>query len=88
MTTTAEALLQTGICQQLVQQAKQFMLSREGLPFSLTLGAGALAAMIANQAEVPSLPEIELAEGVRLQIDLDGPITKPKGIMVRFSIDF
>ena len=85
--TTGKALLETGAGKQLTEQAKRFLLSSKGMPLTLTLGAGALAAMIANNTEVPSIP-IPLSENMELTIDVKGSITNPEGVFATFTLKF
>ena len=85
--TTGKTLLETGVGKQLKQQAKEFLLSKKGMPLTLTLGAGTLAAMIATKTEVPSIP-ISLSENIELTIDVKGPLDKPEGVMATFTLKF
>jgi hypothetical protein len=65
--TTGKALLETGTGKQLKEQSKEYLLSKKGAPIPLTLGAGVLAAIIANKAEIPSIP-ISLSENMELTL--------------------
>jgi len=83
----AKAALETKTGKQIQKQVKRFLLSQEGAPVSIMLGATGMAAMFANNLEIPSIP-IPLSDNMELTLDVAGPITRPTGAMATFKLTF
>lgn len=85
--TAAHAALETKTGKQVQKKVKRVLLSKDGIPFSLILGTTAVAAMIANEAKVPSIP-IPLTDNMKLTLDVEGPLNRPEGVMATFELTF
>lgn len=83
----AKATLETDAGRQIQRKVKRFLFSKEGIPVSIMLGTTGVAAMIANNTGVPAIP-IPLSDNMQLTIDIEGPITQPKGAMATFKLTF
>jgi hypothetical protein len=83
----AKAALETKTGKQIQKKVKRFLFSTDGVPVSIMLGATSVAAMIANNTEVPSIP-IPLSDNMELTIDVAGPINRPTGAMATFKLTF
>lgn len=82
-----EAALETETGKKIQKKVKGFLLSKQGLPVSIMLGTTGIAALVATNTDVPSIP-IPLSDNIKLTIDLEGPLTKPTGVMATFRLDF
>jgi hypothetical protein len=65
-----QEFLNTKEGQQLAQHAKRFVLSKDGVPFDFVVIAGIATAVIANDTEIPGLPEIPLPGGITIKVEL------------------
>jgi hypothetical protein len=68
----ARRLLQTEAGQQLAKSTKRVFLSQKGIPFTAILAGGAITFVAANDPKLPAIPEIELGEGIKIQIEYSG----------------
>jgi len=80
-----EAALETGLGKKVKKRATELLLSRKGLPFTLLTGSAALAAMIANNTDIPSTPEIPLSENTAIKVEFEGSFRKPSKFMLIFK---
>jgi hypothetical protein len=80
-----EAALETGLGKKVKKRATELLLSRKGLPFTLLTGSAALAAMIANNTDIPSTPEIPLSENTAIKVEFEGSFQKPTKFMLIFK---
>jgi hypothetical protein len=87
ITKVAEAALETETGKQIQKQVKQYLFSKKGAPVTIMLGSAGVAAMIANNTDVPTIP-IPLSENMKLTIDVKGSITKPEAVMATFELKF
>lgn len=83
-----KAFLATDAGKQLKKQIIDAATSKQGLPLTLLVGSGVIAAMFAQNAGIPSIPDIPLGEGMSLNIDLDGTMQDPTGIKFTFKYKF
>jgi hypothetical protein len=65
-----QEFLNTKKGQELAQHAKRFVLSKDGIPFDFIVVEGIATAVIANDAEIPGLPEIPLPGGISIKVEL------------------
>ena len=81
----ARRFLETKTGQQLAQKAKEFFLSKEGIPFVVMVVGGAITFIAANDARIPSTPGIDVGGGVKLSVDISarpselGPLVEQIG---------
>ncbi len=81
-----EAYLETKQGKELKQKALRALLGTKGLPFTLITGSAALAAMVANNTDIPSTPEIPIRENLSIKVEFEGTFQQPTGI--KFSLKF
>ena len=81
-----EAYLATKQGKELKQKALRALLGTKGLPFTLIAGSAALAAMVANNTDIPSTPEIPIGENLSIKVEFEGTFQKPTGI--KFALKF
>lgn len=67
-------ILDTPAGKELARSVKRFVLSKEGIPVDAVVVGDAVTFVAANDLKVPSLPEIELGEGIKLKIEYSGRI--------------
>jgi hypothetical protein len=84
--TALEAGLQTKSGKKLKEQGLKMLLGRKGLPFTFLVGTAALAGMIANNTDIPSVPEIPLSDNLSIKVEFEGKWRKPTG--VKFVLKF
>jgi hypothetical protein len=60
------------------EKVKDMALSKKGLPLVLTVGTGALAALITENSDIPNTPEIPLTDNLSLEVEFEGTFHKPK----------
>lgn len=83
-----EGYLETKQGKELKQMALRALLSTKGLPFTLITGSAALAAMVANNTDIPSTPEIPIGENLSLKAEFEGTFQKPTGIKLSLKFKF
>ena len=81
-----EAYLATKQGKDLKEKALRALLGTKGLPFTLITGSAALAAMVANNTDIPSTPEIPIGENLSIKVEFEGTFQKPTGI--KFALKF
>ena len=87
LTKLVQAYLATKHGAQLKGKALQALLGTKGLPFTIMTGSAILAAMVANNTTIPSVPEIPIGDNLSLKVEFEGTMKKPTGIkaMLKFS---
>jgi hypothetical protein len=70
MKEAARRFLETKAGQQLAEKAKEFFLSKDGIPFVVMVVGGAITFIAANDARIPSTPGIPLPGGIKLSVDI------------------
>lgn len=88
LTKLVQAFLETKQGKQVKQQALGMLLSKKGLPFTIMTGSAILAAMIANNTTIPSVPEIPIGDNLSLKVEFEGTMQKPTGIKVLLKFSF
>lgn len=83
-----EAYFDTDHGKKLKEKALDYLLSKKGLPFLLIVGTQALAAMIANNTDIPSTPEIPLSDNLSLKAEFEGTFQQPKSIKLSLKFTF
>lgn len=83
---TLEAFFETESGKKVKERVLGLLLSKKGLPFTILVGSGALAAMIASNTDIPSTPEIPLADNLSIKVEFEGTFQEPKG--VKFVLKF
>ncbi len=80
LTKLIEAYLATKQGKELKEKALRALLGTKGLPFTLISGSAALAAMVANNTDIPSTPEIPIGDNLSIKVEFEGTFQKPTGI--------
>ncbi|MBZ0298607.1 MAG: hypothetical protein K8J31_02650 [Anaerolineae bacterium] len=83
-----KALMETDTGKDLKKRVIDLATSKQGIPFTVLVGSGALAALFATNAGIPSIPDIPVGEGMSISIDLDGTMQQPTGIKFTFKYKF
>ncbi len=83
---TIEAFLETPAGKKIKQRAIGFALGSKGLPFTLLVGSAALAAMVASNTSIPSVPDIPLSKNMSLQFGFQGTFQRPTGFTIGIKI--
>jgi transposase len=86
VTKLIEAYLATKQGKELKEKALRALLGTKGLPFTLISGSAALAAMVANNTDIPSTPEIPIGDNLSIKVEFEGTFQKPTGI--KFGLKF
>jgi len=71
-----EEFRKTEIGQQLEKSIKEYVLSKEGIPLIALVAACAITFVAANDPRLPSVPEIELGQGIKLKFEYSGRISE------------
>jgi hypothetical protein len=75
-----EALLETEEGKKIKERMLELLLGSKGLPFTALVASAGLAAMVANNTDIPSTPEIPLSDNLTLKAEFEGTFQAPKGI--------
>jgi len=67
-----EEFRKTSLGRELEKWGKDYVLSKQGLPFDILVAGGVLTFVAANDPKLPSPPPIPLGEGITLKIDYSG----------------
>jgi hypothetical protein len=70
----ARRFLDTPTGKELAESVKRFVFSKEGVALDVIVVGEAVSFLAANDLKLPSLPEIELGDGIKLKIDYTGRI--------------
>ena len=70
------------------KKLKDLLLSTEVLPLTLMVAGTALTALLANEGDIPSIPELELTNKLKVSADIKGNIAKFEGVVITFSLTF
>ena len=81
-----EAFFETETGKKVKERGLELLLSKKGLPFTLMVGSSVLAAMIANNTDIPSTPEIPLSDNLSVKVEFKGTFHKPEA--VKFVLKF
>ena len=81
-----EAFFETETGKKVKERGLELLLSKKGLPFTLMVGSSVLAAMIANNTDIPSTPEIPLSDNLSIKVEFKGTFHKPEA--VKFVLKF
>ena len=85
---TLKAFFKTEEGKKLKEKALEHLLSKKGIPFTIITGSGVLAAMIANNTNIPSTPEIDVSDSVSLKFEFEGTFQKPKSVKIVLKFTF
>lgn len=82
-----KAFFKTKEGKKLKEKGLEILLGNNGLPFTLITVSGVLAAMMANNTNIPSTPEIDVSDSISLKFEFEGKFQQPKGfkIILKFS---
>jgi hypothetical protein len=83
-----KALMETSVGKELKKKAIELATNKQNLPLTILLGSGALGALFATNAGIPSIPDIPVGEGMSIGIDLEGTMREPSGIKFTFKFKF
>jgi hypothetical protein len=83
-----EAFLATDQGKKIKEKALALLLSSKGLPFTLFTGSAALAAMVVNNTDIPSTPEIPLSDNLTIKAEFKGTFQKPEAISFVLKFKF
>lgn len=83
-----KALMKTSAGKELKKKAIEAATSKQNLPLTVVLASGALGALFATNAGIPSIPDIPVGEGMEIGIDLEGTMQDPSGIKFTFKFKF
>lgn len=83
-----KAFFKTEEGKKLKEKGLEHLLGTKGLPFTLIVGSGVLAAMFANNTDIPSTPEIDISDSVSLKFEFEGTFQQPKGIKILLKFKF
>lgn len=83
-----KALMETSTGKELKKKAIELATKKQNLPLTILLGSGALGALFATNAGIPSIPDIPVGEGMHIGIDLEGTMREPTGIKFTFKFKF
>jgi hypothetical protein len=75
-----EALLETEEGKKIKERMLELLLGSKGLPFTALVASAGLAAMVANNTDIPSTPEIPLSDNLTLKAEFEGTFQAPKGV--------
>lgn len=64
------------------KRLKDLLLSRDVLPMTLMVGGAALAALLANEGDIPSIPDIELTKKLKVSAEVKGSIGKFTSVVI------
>jgi hypothetical protein len=67
-----EEFRKTKLGQELEKWGKDYILSKEGIPFDILVAGGVLTFIAANVPKLPSIPEIPVGDGIKIKIDYSG----------------
>lgn len=68
------------------KKLKDLLLSKRVLPLTLMVGGAALTGILVDKRDIPSIPEIPLWRKITVSADIEGNITAPKKILLKFSM--
>ena len=83
-----EGYLGTSLGKKIKEKSLAFLFSKEGAPFTVAVGSGALAAMFANNTTIPSTPEIPIRDNLSIKFEFEGTLQKPTGFKVMLKFTF
>jgi len=75
-----EAFFETEQGKKVKERSLELLLGSKGLPFTALVASAGLAAMVANNTDIPSTPEIPLSDNLSLKVEFEGTFQQPKGI--------
>ncbi|RZB36072.1 MAG: hypothetical protein SRB2_02577 [Desulfobacteraceae bacterium Eth-SRB2] len=64
------------------KRLKDLLLSRDVLPMTLMVSGAALAALLANEGDIPSIPDIELTKKLKVSAEVKGSIGKFTSVVI------
>lgn len=85
---TVKAFFKTEEGKKLKEKALEHLLSKKGIPFTIITASSVLAAMISNNTDIPSTPEIDVSDSVSLKFEFEGTFQKPKGVKIVLKFTF
>jgi hypothetical protein len=83
-----KAFMATKTGKQIKDKALELALSDKGLPLTIMLGSGAIAALFATNAGVPGIPDIPIGENMSISLEVEGTMQNPTGIKFAFKYRF
>ena len=86
--TSLEALLETEEGKKIKERMLELLLGGKGLPFTALVASAGLAAIVANNTDIPSTPEIPLSDNLSLKAEFEGTFQQPKGIKFVAKLTF
>jgi hypothetical protein len=85
---TLKAFFKTKEGKKLKEQALEHLLSNKGLPFTIITLSGVLAAMAANNTNIPNAPDIDISDSISLKFKFEGKFQQPKSAQVILKFKF
>lgn len=70
-----EEFRKTKVGQELEKFGKDYILSKEGIPFDILVAGGVLTFVAANDPKLPSIPTIPVGQGIKIKIDYSGRLS-------------
>ena len=70
------------------KKVKDMLLSTKGLPLTLMVGSAGLAAMIAENTDIPSSPEIPVSDRFSIKFEFEGTFQEPKSVKLILKFTF
>lgn len=67
------------------KKIKELLLSRKGLPLTLMVVSTGLASMIAENTDIPSLPELPVSDRFSIKFEFEGTFKEPKSVKIIFK---
>jgi hypothetical protein len=83
-----KAFLKTDTGKAWMEKVKAAATGKRGLPFTIMVLTQAAVAAVASNIEVPSLPDIDIAEGLSVSIKVEGTTRRPTGGMITLTWKF
>lgn len=85
---TLKAFFKTKEGKKLKQKALEHLLGKKGLPFTIITLSGVLAGMVANNSDIPNVPEIDISDSISLKFKFEGSFQQPKSAQVILKFKF
>jgi len=83
-----KAFFKTNEGKKLKERALEHLLSNKGLPFTIITLSGVLAAMAANNTNIPNAPDIDISDSISLKFKFEGKFQQPKSAQVILKFKF
>lgn len=83
-----KAFFKTDEGKKIKEKALEHLLSKKGLPFTIITLSGVLAAMAANNTNIPNIPDIDISDSISLKFKFEGKFQQPKSAQVILKFKF